>query len=161
MVHVFQVKFMDPLLQEEREVRAGRMECTMQNLADSLTTRTSRPLAAAVADGNSDQLQQDSEQLSSFMVYNMRRKVNWGEVTSLVPWLLGCLSSLSLQLAVGRSSQLRTPDDLQQVCFSTNIVDILPSSIACVVYHSLAAWSVGTICLDGSRWLQQPLIIHE
>jgi hypothetical protein len=91
VVHVFQVKFMDPLLQEEREVRAGRMECTMQNLADSLTTRTSRPLAAAVADGNSDQLQQDSEQLSSFMVYNMRRKVNWGSAPSLV--LLGCLAA--------------------------------------------------------------------
>jgi len=127
---------MDPLLQEEREVRAGRMECTMQNLADSLTTRTSRPLAAAVADGNSDQQQQDSEQLSSFMVYNMRRKVNWGLATSLVPWLLGCLSSLSLQLAVCRSSQLRTTDDLQQVGTSTNIVlAILPSVIACVVCH--------------------------
>lgn len=74
----FQVKFFDPFLQEEREVRAGRMECTMQNLADSLTTRTTQPMAAGDSSSSSTDAgtqQQLMDQLSTFMVYNMRRKV--------------------------------------------------------------------------------------
>lgn len=78
-----QVSFFDPLLQSDREVRAGRMECTMQNLADSLTVRTPQRLeaaapaaaAAAAAAGNGDAA---CEELSTFMVYNLRRKVGWG-----------------------------------------------------------------------------------
>ncbi|KAF8056255.1 UGP3 [Scenedesmus sp. PABB004] len=65
------VKFFDPFLQEEREVRAGRMECTMQNLADGLTTRLPAPLPAAAGGAATAA---DAE-LSTFMVYNMRRKV--------------------------------------------------------------------------------------
>ena len=38
-----QVDFFDPFLGEMRQVRAGRMECTMQNLADSLVTASSEP----------------------------------------------------------------------------------------------------------------------
>lgn len=79
------VTFFDPLLGRERAVRAGRMECTMQNLADSLTTRTSAPLpstAASPPDGGSSSGGGgggvgggEETELSSFMVYNMRRKV--------------------------------------------------------------------------------------
>lgn len=68
-----QVKFFDPIIQEEREVRAGRMECTMQNLADSLTTRSSQALTGSA--GGPLAQQQLTDQLSTFMVYNMRRKV--------------------------------------------------------------------------------------
>lgn len=80
-----QVSFFDPLLQSDREVRAGRMECTMQNLADSLTVRTPQRLAsaapaaataaaaAAAAAGNGSD--GACEELSTFMVYNLRRKV--------------------------------------------------------------------------------------
>eukprot|EP00879_Flechtneria_rotunda_P005108 GHRR01005389.1.p1 GENE.GHRR01005389.1~~GHRR01005389.1.p1 ORF type:complete len:883 (+),score=260.17 GHRR01005389.1:598-3246(+) len=66
------VKVLDPFLQGEREVRAGRMECTMQNLADSLTTRTKQPLTTA---GSGGKLLQQLDALKTFMVYNMRRKV--------------------------------------------------------------------------------------
>jgi hypothetical protein len=55
----------------------------MQNLADSLTVRTPQRLeaaapaaaAAAAAAGNGDAA---CEELSTFMVYNLRRKVGWG-----------------------------------------------------------------------------------
>jgi hypothetical protein len=67
------VKFFDPIIQEEREVRAGRMECTMQNLADSLTTRSSKALTGAA--GGPVAQQQLTDELDTFMVYNMRRKV--------------------------------------------------------------------------------------
>lgn len=79
-----QVSFFDPLLQQDREVRAGRMECTMQNLADALTVRTAERLtattpaaaaAAAAAAGGSSSAGDVSEELSTFMVYNLRRKV--------------------------------------------------------------------------------------
>jgi hypothetical protein len=69
----FQVKFFDPFIQEEREVRAGRMECTMQNLADSLTSRSAAALAGPAAGAGAEQALMD--RLSTFMVYNMRRKV--------------------------------------------------------------------------------------
>jgi len=53
----------------------------MQNLADSLTSVTSKPLAGAAAAsaavGSSPGKQQEDE-LSTFMVYNMRRKVRCG-----------------------------------------------------------------------------------
>jgi hypothetical protein len=59
------------------------MECTMQNLADSLIVRSPQRLeaaapaaaAAAAAAGNGDAA---CEELSTFMVYNLRRKVRWG-----------------------------------------------------------------------------------
>lgn len=79
-----QVSFFDPLLQQDREVRAGRMECTMQNLADSLTVRTPQRLtaatpaaatAAAAAAAAGSSAGDASEELSTFMVYNLRRKV--------------------------------------------------------------------------------------
>jgi hypothetical protein len=72
----FQVKFFDPFIQEEREVRAGRMECTMQNLADSLTSRSAAALAGQGAGAGAEQALVD--RLSTFMVYNMRRKVGVG-----------------------------------------------------------------------------------
>jgi hypothetical protein len=59
------------------------MECTMQNLADSLAVRTPNRLAtaaspeaaaAAAAAANGDGAAAD--ELSTFMVYNMRRKVS-------------------------------------------------------------------------------------
>jgi hypothetical protein len=68
------VKFFDPFIQEEREVRAGRMECTMQNLADSLTSRSAAALAGTAAGSRAEQALMD--RLSTFMVYNMRRKVS-------------------------------------------------------------------------------------
>ncbi|KAF6262593.1 nucleotide-diphospho-sugar transferase [Scenedesmus sp. NREL 46B-D3] len=67
------VKFFDPFIQDEREVRAGRMECTMQNLADSLTSRSAAALAGPGAGPGAEQALMD--RLSTFMVYNMRRKV--------------------------------------------------------------------------------------
>ncbi|WIA22182.1 hypothetical protein OEZ85_004516 [Tetradesmus obliquus] len=67
------VKFFDPFIQEEREVRAGRMECTMQNLADSLTSRSAAALAGPGAGPGAEQALM--KRLSTFMVYNMRRKV--------------------------------------------------------------------------------------
>jgi hypothetical protein len=79
-----QVSFFDPLLQQDREVRAGRMECTMQNLADSLTVLTPQRLtaatpaaatAAAAAAAAGSSAGDASEELSTFMVYNMRGKV--------------------------------------------------------------------------------------
>jgi hypothetical protein len=49
---------------EPRSVHAGRMECTMQNLADALTQRFPAPLSdAAAAD------------LATFVVFNERRYV--------------------------------------------------------------------------------------
>jgi hypothetical protein len=88
-----QVSFFDPLLQADREVRAGRMECTMQNLADSLAVRTptrlttaASPEAAAAAAANGDG-GAAADELSTFMVYNMRRKVRSRSVT-LLEWVL-------------------------------------------------------------------------
>jgi hypothetical protein len=84
LVCLAQVSFFDPLLQQDREVRAGRMECTMQNLADALTVRTPQRLtaatpaaatAAAAAAAAGIRAGDASEELSTFMVYNMRRKV--------------------------------------------------------------------------------------
>lgn len=49
------------------------MECTMQNLADQLTTRSVKALTGA-AGLSKDQLKL-TDQLDTFMVYNMRRKV--------------------------------------------------------------------------------------
>lgn len=48
------------------QVKAGRLESTMQNLADALADRFDMPqTSASLADS----------QLSTFMMYNMRRKV--------------------------------------------------------------------------------------
>eukprot|EP00878_Enallax_costatus_P032302 GHUV01035477.1.p1 GENE.GHUV01035477.1~~GHUV01035477.1.p1 ORF type:complete len:110 (-),score=23.59 GHUV01035477.1:880-1209(-) len=74
LLELSQVKFFDPIIQQDRDVRAGRMECTMQNLADSLTTRSTRALTGAA--GGQQAAHQLTEQLDTFMVYNMRRKVS-------------------------------------------------------------------------------------
>ena len=60
-----QVSYHDAWLGAERSVAAGRLECTMQNLADCLVASAEAPLAreeAAAACG-------------TFVVYNQRRKV--------------------------------------------------------------------------------------
>ncbi|KAI8474308.1 MAG: hypothetical protein J3K34DRAFT_465788 [Monoraphidium minutum] len=91
------VKYFDPLLGAERAVYAGRMECTMQNLADSLTTPAPGPItlpadAPGGGDGLADALGRHAgggggggdaaaaaealaQRLDTFLVYNMRRKV--------------------------------------------------------------------------------------
>lgn len=84
------MKFFDPIIQEEREVRAGRMECTMQNLPDSLTTRSSKALTGAA--GGPVAQQQLTDELDTFMVYNMRRKV--GHSTANWPRVGTCMSIL-------------------------------------------------------------------
>ncbi len=61
-----QVSYNDPLTGQEEKVQAGRMECTMQNIADFMTDRLERPLGTGEA---------ASTELSTFLVYNMRRKV--------------------------------------------------------------------------------------
>ncbi len=50
----------------ERHVAAGRMETTMQNLAECLADSFPQPLSPE---------QQQQQPLSTFMVYNLRRKV--------------------------------------------------------------------------------------
>ncbi|GFH06732.1 uncharacterized protein HaLaN_01411, partial [Haematococcus lacustris] len=60
------VLYRDPLTQHEEQVLAGRMESTMQNIADFMTDSFDGPVPAHDA----EQLQ-----LSTFLVYNMRRKV--------------------------------------------------------------------------------------
>ncbi|KXZ49515.1 hypothetical protein GPECTOR_21g741 [Gonium pectorale] len=60
------VAYTDPLEGGTRQVTAGRMESTMQNLADYLADRFERPL---------EPQQLSSSQLSTFMVSNLRRKV--------------------------------------------------------------------------------------
>jgi hypothetical protein len=61
-----QIAYKDPLTGSEDKVQAGRMECTMQNIADFMTDRLDRPLLPGEAAGSD---------LSTFLVYNMRRKV--------------------------------------------------------------------------------------
>lgn len=63
-----QISFHDAWLGFERSVAAGRLECTMQNLADCLVTPSEEPLEGSAA----------AQQLDSFVVYNQRRKVGWG-----------------------------------------------------------------------------------
>lgn len=48
------------------QVQAGRMECTMQNIADFMVDEFDAPMSPKEA---------ASAQLSTFMVYNHRRKV--------------------------------------------------------------------------------------
>ena len=54
----------------QRSVAAGRLECTMQNLADCLAQGFDAPLESA----------ESKAALSTFLVYNQRRKVRegWG-----------------------------------------------------------------------------------
>lgn len=115
-----QVSFFDPLLQQDRDVRAGRMECTMQNLADALTVRTAErltattPAAAAAAaaaaggSGSSSSAGDVSEELSTFMVYNLRRKVRCCQgLRSCTPSFLP-VACLSVSVCgCGRASQTR------------------------------------------------------
>lgn len=60
--------------EEPRVVHAGRMECTMQNLADSLTQRFPAPKALADLDG-----------LGTFVVFNERRYVTSSAKRALQP----------------------------------------------------------------------------
>ncbi|GBF98740.1 nucleotide-diphospho-sugar transferase [Raphidocelis subcapitata] len=82
------VNYRDALTGADRAVYAGRMECTMQNLADALTTPSDEPLppaapgARAGGDGLADALNNGgggggglAARLDTFLVYNMRRKV--------------------------------------------------------------------------------------
>ncbi|KAG1679276.1 hypothetical protein FOA52_009306 [Chlamydomonas sp. UWO 241] len=59
------VAYTDPLTGEETAVRAGRMESTMQNIADFFVDEFDAPLSPSEA----------RAQLSTFLVYNHRRKV--------------------------------------------------------------------------------------
>lgn len=58
------VEYRDPLTGKVEVVRAGRMECTMQNLADEFVTEL--PTSTNTV---------EPHELSTFLVYNMRRKV--------------------------------------------------------------------------------------
>ncbi|GIL54243.1 hypothetical protein Vafri_9817 [Volvox africanus] len=60
------VSYTDPLEGSTRQVTAGRMESTMQNLADYLTDQFDRPMG---------QQELAATQLSTFFVSNLRRKV--------------------------------------------------------------------------------------
>eukprot|EP00798_Chlamydomonas_sp_ICE-L_P025555 gene25555-11203_t len=60
------VNYLDPLSGVESKVRAGRMECTMQNMADYLVDSYDTPLDLESEAGDS---------LSTFLVYNSRQKV--------------------------------------------------------------------------------------
>ncbi|GLI61415.1 hypothetical protein VaNZ11_003610 [Volvox africanus] len=60
------VSYTDPLDGSTRQVTAGRMESTMQNLADYLTDRFDRPMGPQ---------ELAATQLSTFFVSNLRRKV--------------------------------------------------------------------------------------
>jgi hypothetical protein len=68
---MLQVAYKDPVTGSEDKVQAGRMECTMQNIADFMTDRLDRPLLPGEAAGSD---------LSTFLVYNMRRKVRTAHV---------------------------------------------------------------------------------
>lgn len=59
---------------EPRVVHAGRMECTMQNLADSLTQRFPAPPPLA-----------DLAELGTFVVFNERRYVTSSAKRALQP----------------------------------------------------------------------------
>lgn len=101
-----QVKYFDPLAGQERAVYAGRMECTMQNLADAITTRGTGPIslpadAPGGGDGLADALNNGAggggvdaaaelaEKLDTFLVYNMRRKVGGGAGVFLIVSMCG------------------------------------------------------------------------
>lgn len=60
------VAYTDPITGDKHEVKAGRMECTMQNIADFMTDSFDEALAPKVV---------SKTELSTFLVYNMRRKV--------------------------------------------------------------------------------------
>jgi hypothetical protein len=60
------VAYFDVLTGQDRRVQAGRMECTMQNMADYITDIFDSPLSAQEA---------SSSKFSTFLVYNHRRKV--------------------------------------------------------------------------------------
>lgn len=98
-----QVKYFDPLVGEERGVYAGRMECTMQNLADAMGTPAEGPIslpaeAPGGGDGLTDALNNQggqgslADRLDTFLVYNLRRKVrgDWflGFSAVCAPWFL-------------------------------------------------------------------------
>jgi hypothetical protein len=86
-----QVNYYDAFMGVDRAVYAGRMECTMQNLADALVTTSDQPLTSGAearnnggaADGGAGGVLGGAgggagglaERLSTFLVYNMRRKV--------------------------------------------------------------------------------------
>jgi hypothetical protein len=76
----FQVKFFDPFIQEEREVCAGRMECTMQNLAHIT------PLALSASPRTSQTCRGSSSTPSS------RRSVKF----ALAAWSAVCRTWLTL-----------------------------------------------------------------
>lgn len=59
------VAYHDAWLGCEREVPAGRLECTMQNLADCLASASHEPLGGSSG----------ASGLDTFVVYNQRRKV--------------------------------------------------------------------------------------
>lgn len=85
----------DPATWGERSVHAGRLECTMQNLADLLVSRSQERLEGGEAVA--------AAALDTFVVYNQRRKVT---------------SSAKRQLQPGSTKVHQTPDgsfyDLQQ-----------------------------------------------
>eukprot|EP00955_Chlamydomonas_euryale_P045004 353034-Chlamydomonas_euryale.AAC.1 len=60
------VAYTDPRSGAQRSVQAGRMECTMQNIADFMVDRFEARMSPAEA---------SAAQLSTFLVYNHRRKV--------------------------------------------------------------------------------------
>eukprot|EP00192_Tetraselmis_astigmatica_P009689 CAMPEP_0117698622 /NCGR_PEP_ID=MMETSP0804-20121206/29852_1 /TAXON_ID=1074897 /ORGANISM="Tetraselmis astigmatica, Strain CCMP880" /LENGTH=885 /DNA_ID=CAMNT_0005512935 /DNA_START=195 /DNA_END=2852 /DNA_ORIENTATION=+ len=70
------ITYTDVLTGVERSVRAGRMECTMQNLADCFRTPLDMP------PGNSEA---DSRMLDTFLVYNLRRRTTSSAKRKLKP----------------------------------------------------------------------------
>lgn len=67
------LSFEDEVSGEKKECRAGRMECMMQNLADSLVDQFDAVLS------------QDDLDLSTFMVCNTRRKVTSSAKKKYIP----------------------------------------------------------------------------
>jgi len=66
--------YVDAASGNECRVPAGRLECTMQNLADCFATEVEVPATNLSADGDGDGLP-PPDALSTFMVYGPRRKV--------------------------------------------------------------------------------------
>lgn len=73
----------DPLAGgQKRSLAAGRLECTMQNLADCLPQRFDAPLEGCC----------DKAGLDTFLVYNQRRKVGACVCGGCVAWGVGGLA---------------------------------------------------------------------
>lgn len=103
-----QMAWSDAATGRDKEARAGRLECTMQNIADHMYAESPRPLGSDEIEG-----------LDTFVVYNRRRKVGQATTLKFYSSVVGRISSLVIS-ALRSTAVLSIPRRSQPSSFDKN-----------------------------------------